>query len=84
MGEDVPVEVVTQALRRVRPSVYQMDHRAGRTTITLTVNASTAGRRNAAARIVAALAAGGLALVADDPIARLTDEGGHLVVRRAE
>lgn len=75
--------VVTHALRRVRPSVYRIDEVAGRVTITLAVPVSAAGRRNAATRIVAALAGGGLALSGDDPITALTNGDSVGVARRS-
>ena len=79
MEPTVPIEAATHALRRVRPSVYRLGRDAGRTTITLTVAASAAGRRNAATRVITALAAGGLDAIADDPIAALT-HGASLVL----
>jgi hypothetical protein len=81
--KDVAVEVVTRALRRVRPGVYRVDHLTDRTTVTLTVSASAGGRRNAAARVISALTAGGLELIADDPVTALANEDRHLVVRHA-
>ena len=74
---------VARALRRIRPTVFKVGHEDRGTTIALRVTASASGRRNAAARILTALAAGGLALAADDPIETLAAGGEHLVVRRA-
>lgn len=67
MDTAVSVEVAAQALRRFRPSVYRIGRVEDRTN-TLTVDASAAGRLNAAARIVTALTDGGIGVVADDPI----------------
>lgn len=75
-------EVVARALRTVRPSMYRIDSADGTTGITLVANVSAAGRRNAAARIVAALAGDGLTAVADDPVEALAVPGTRLVVRR--
>lgn len=79
MDAAVSVEMAAQALRRIRPSAYRISRVDNRTTITLTVDASAAGRRNAAARIVTALTEGGIGLVADDPIDALT-RGASLVL----
>ncbi|PKV99894.1 hypothetical protein ATK30_0887 [Amycolatopsis echigonensis] len=79
MAATVQVEIVVRALRRIRPSVYQISREADRTSITLTAVASAAGRRNAATRIVAALTDGGIAVVADDPIGELA-RGACLVL----
>jgi hypothetical protein len=76
----VPVEAARYALRRVRPSVYRIDHAAGRTTIVLLVRAGAAGRRNAAERIVSALAAGGVGWAAADPVDVLTRGAGLVLV----
>jgi hypothetical protein len=78
----VSVEQVVSALRTVRPGVYQVDGGTPGPTVTLLLNVSTAGRRNAASRIERALANGGLRLAADDPIGALTD-GGAVPVRHA-
>lgn len=75
----VPVEAATRALRRVRPSVYWIEQAAGRTTIVLSVRASAAGRRNAAERVVSALAAGGIGFAAADPVDELAG-GADLVL----
>jgi nitrite reductase (NO-forming) len=72
MNMSVPVEAAAHALRRVRPSVYRLGQ-AERTTITLTVNASAAGRRNSATRVVAALTDSGIDLLSDDPVSELAD-----------
>ncbi|WP_043726836.1 hypothetical protein [Kutzneria sp. 744] len=82
MSADVSAEVVACALRRVRPTAYRIERSNGVTTITLVVNVSAAGRRNAAARIVAALADSGLELTDDDPIQALAGDRSPLVVRR--
>jgi hypothetical protein len=82
MTDAVPVEAATHALRRVRPSVYRIGHGAGRTTIVLSVRASPAGRRNAAERVVAALAAGGIGLAAADPVAELAGGADLALVYR--
>ncbi|HET9118806.1 MAG TPA: hypothetical protein VFN75_12135 [Pseudonocardiaceae bacterium] len=76
------VDTMVHALRRVRPSVYRIDAEADRTTITLTVRASAAGRHNAAMRIVSALADGGVGLVADDPIDELARGASLVMVRQ--
>lgn len=73
--EAIPVEVVRRALRSVRPSIYRVGYRDGSTTVALVLDVSAAGRRNAAARIVAALTDSGMGLVADDPIAALAEAG---------
>lgn len=81
MDTTVPVEIVARALRRIRPSVYRISRKMDQTTISLTVRASAAGRRNAAARIVAALTDGGITVLADDPIGELA-RGASLVLTR--
>lgn len=82
MGAMVQVAIVAQALRRIRPSVYRIGREADQTTVTLTVGASTAGRRNAATRIVTALTDGGIAVVADDPIGELARGAGLVLTHR--
>lgn len=79
---DTSVDTVVHALRRVRPSVYRVDAEADRTTITLTVRASAAGRHNAATRIVSALTDGGIGLVADDPTGELAGGASLVIVRQ--
>ena len=73
MDNSVSAEAAACALRRVRPSVYRISRMTERTTIALTVSASTAGRRNAATRVVTALTDGGIDLLSDDPIGELAD-----------
>lgn len=75
-------DLVTRALRRVRPSVYRLGGTPDSPTLLLTVAASAGGRRNAADRVVAALADGGFALDAGDPVGELAG-GTELAVRRA-
>lgn len=83
MGAEVSPERITRALVKVRPSVYRVEDGAGGPTITLLLTVSAAGRRNAAARIVAALGEHDLRLDADDPVGALAAEGSHVPVRSA-
>ncbi|WP_213454868.1 hypothetical protein [Rhizomonospora bruguierae] len=78
---EVSVESVARALRRVRPGAYRIGDADGAVTVTLALRVSAGGRRNAAERIVAALAGSGLALAGEDPVQALAD-GGRLAVRR--
>jgi hypothetical protein len=62
--------------------VYRVEGGAPGPAVTLTLNVSTAGRRNAADRIVTELADHGLRLNADDPVGTLAG-GESLTVRPA-
>jgi hypothetical protein len=66
----------------VRRGAYRIEGGEPGPTVTLTLNVSTAGRRNAADRIVAELASPGLRLDADDPVGALA-AGEPLAVRPA-
>jgi hypothetical protein len=80
--ESASVERVVSALRRVRPGAYRIEDGASGPTVTLTLNVSAAGRRNAAGRIVAELANHDLGLGTEDPVAALAG-GEPLPVRYA-
>ncbi|WP_026453740.1 hypothetical protein [Saccharomonospora iraqiensis] len=83
MSIEVSPEEVARALRGVRPHVYRIDSDDDTTRITLVLRVSAAGRRNAAERVVAALAGDGLEPAADDPVEALVAEGNAVAVRRA-
>lgn len=82
-GEAVSADEVGHALRRLRREQYRIDTAPDGTRLTLLMSASPAGRRNAADRAVAALAAHGLGLDADDPVLALADGPGSVRVVRA-
>jgi hypothetical protein len=83
MPPDLSVEQVAAALRRVRPGAYRLEggDETG-PTLTLTLDVSAAGRRNAADRIASELAGHGLRLAGDDPVGALA-AGESLPVRHA-
>lgn len=80
---EVSPEQVSRALRTVRSSVYVVEDGAAGPTIMLRLATSSSGRRNAAERIVAALAEHGLELGAQEPVAALAAEGNRVRVDAA-
>ncbi|MGH3620316.1 MAG: hypothetical protein ACRDQ5_00795 [Sciscionella sp.] len=76
-----PAEV-RHALRSVRAAVYRVDTTPRGTTLTLVMNASPAGRRNAATKIVRLLAEHGLDVAAKDLVETLTGGNDGLLVLR--
>lgn len=80
-AETVQPDEVTHALRRVRASVYRVERDADGARIALVLDVSAAGRRNAAATIVAALAEHNLEVVADDPVDALAVQRTGLPIR---
>jgi hypothetical protein len=83
MGEwAVEPAEVGHALRSVRAAVYRVDATPRGTTLALVMNASPAGRRHAAAKIVRLLAEHGLDADAEDPVETLTGGDDELLVSR--
>ncbi|AHH99872.1 hypothetical protein GCM10010174_89860 [Kutzneria viridogrisea] len=76
-------ESVRHALRSVRAASYRIGSGEHGTSLALVMNASEAGRRNAAAKIVGLLAEHGLALEVDEPVRALTESRAGFVVRQA-
>ncbi|WP_086823956.1 hypothetical protein [Allokutzneria sp. NRRL B-24872] len=80
MTQAIQPDHVRYALRSVRSATYEIGTAGPGTTLALVMAASPAGRRNAAEKIVGLLAAAGLGLAADDPVAALTDQPIGLLV----
>lgn len=84
VGEPVSPEEVTRALRSVRAAAYRVTATSDGCALALVMNASPAGRRNAAVKIVGLLARHGLALGHEDPAEALTASSAELTVLRGE
>jgi hypothetical protein len=80
-SQPVPAERVAHALRRIRANCYRIEVCAEGTCVSLVMQASPAGRRNAAMHVVSLLGDHGLHLVAADPVEELTRPGCALLVR---
>lgn len=80
-GPAVPAERITYALRRMRANCYRVEATVEGTFVSLIMQASPAGRRNAATHIVELLERHGLALDAEDAVAELGRDGTRLRVR---
>jgi hypothetical protein len=75
-------EQVAHALRRMRAQCYRIDASDAGTSVALIMQASVAGRRNAAVRLVELLRAEGLSVVGDDPVEQLTASPVPLPITR--
>jgi len=78
----VPAGEIAFALRRMRREQYRVDPEPDGARLALRMQASPAGRRNAAEHAVAWLAERGLRLDAADPVTALAEHGEALRVLR--